>query len=64
MEAVHPLGVGVVIGSSGKKKKKVDEDVAASTLSSFMMGDMIYVVPIVKSGQLFLALLQMISYVR
>ena len=41
---------GVVIGSSGKKKKKVDEDVAASTLSSFMMGDVIYVVPILKSG--------------
>jgi len=32
------------------RKKKADEDVTASSLSAFMMGNLIYVVPVLKSG--------------
>lgn len=32
------------------KKKKIDEEVATSSLSAFMMGNLIYVVPVLKSG--------------
>jgi len=43
--------IGGTIGSRGRgRKKKIDEEVAASSLSAFMMGNLIYVVPVLKSG--------------
>ena len=46
---VNFIGGGTSRGSS-RKKKKIDEDVASSSLSAFMMGNLIYVVPVLKSG--------------
>jgi len=46
----HFIGSSTSSSRGSGRKKKIDEEVAASSLSAFMMGNLIYVVPVLKSG--------------